>query len=116
MVRYYIRLYERMIKVLYPKCSEKAGKVIEQGITIIDAEGVSMSLLTGKVKKMMELASKAAQDYYPECLGRMFVINTGFFFGIVWAFAKAFIDKKTRNKIQIEKSSYKKALLEYVIA
>lgn len=47
-------------------------------------------------------------------LGNMILINTTFFFKAIWTIVKPFLDEKTRNKIQVEKSSYLKKLLEYI--
>ena len=54
------------------------------------------------------------QDYYPEILGHMFIVNAPMLFSGIWAFAKAFLDEKTKKKISIIGSSYKKTLLEFI--
>jgi hypothetical protein len=55
-----------------------------------------------------------AQDNYPEILGNMFIINAPFLFTGIWAIVKVWIDDKTKEKIKILGSSYKKELLQYV--
>ena len=67
-----------------------------------------------KTKEFVKIAAKIGQDYYPEMLGRMFIINTPFTFKALWTIVKAFIDEKTSNKISLEGSSYAKKLLELV--
>lgn len=114
MIRYYIKEYERTTLYRFPNCSRVSNKIIEQSIVILDMEGIGLSILTGKVKEFVKLASDLAQNYYPETLAKMFLINTSFFFSAVWTIVKAFIDEKTRNKISVEKSSYQKKLLEYI--
>lgn len=47
-------------------------------------------------------------------LGNMFIINAPFLFTGIWAIIKMWIDDKTRDKIQILGSSYKKELLKHV--
>lgn len=116
MTKYYIKEYERLMKYRFPSCSRKAGKIIEQSLTILDVEGIGISLLTGKTKEFVKLASDIGQNYYPEMLGTMFLINSSFFFSAVWTIVKGFIDEKTRNKINVEKSSYQKKLLDLVDA
>lgn len=44
----------------------------------------------------------------------MFIINAPMLFTGVWAVAKMWIDEKTREKIHILGSSYKKELLKYI--
>ncbi len=114
MTKYYIKEYERLMKYRFPACSKKVGKIIEQSLTILDMEGIGIGLLTGKTKEFVKLAADIGQNYYPEMLGQMFLINTSFFFSAVWTICKAFVDEKTRNKISVEKSSYQKKLLELV--
>lgn len=116
MTKYYIKEYERLMKYRFPACSRAAGKIIEQSLTVLDMEGIGISILAGKTKEFVKLASDIGQNYYPEMLGQMFLINTSFFFSAVWAIVKGFVDEKTRNKICVEKSSYQKKLLELVDA
>lgn len=44
----------------------------------------------------------------------MFIINAPFLFTGIWAIVKVWIDEKTKEKIKILGTSYKKELLEYV--
>ena len=116
MVQYYIKEYERTLNYRFPACSLAANRLIEQSCTIIDVDGIGISALGGKVKGFVKLASDIGQNYYPEMLGSMWVINSGFFFKAVWAVVKGFADEKTRNKINLEGSSYAKKLLEVIDA
>ena len=50
MMRYFIREYERLMRYRFPACSKAAGRIIEQGFTILELNGVGMSLLSGKVR------------------------------------------------------------------
>jgi hypothetical protein len=115
-LKYYIKEYERTQIYRLPSCSKVVNKFIEQSIVILDMDGIGLGILTGKVKEFMKIASDLAQNYYPETLYKMFLINTSFFFSAVWTIVKGFIDEKTRNKINVEKSSYQKKLLEYIDA
>ena len=44
----------------------------------------------------------------------MFIINAPIYFTTIWSMIKLFIDEKTKKKINIVGSDYKKKLLEYV--
>ncbi len=114
MMKHYVKEYERVLKYRFDCCSIKSGKIIEQSCTIICVDGLGISAMTGKVKRFMGLASNIGQNYYPEMLGTMFIINAGFFFSAIWAVAKMFIDEKTVNKIKILKSDYMKELEKVV--
>lgn len=48
-----------------------------------------------KVKKFIELGSGIGKDYYPECLGVMFIINAPMLFSGIWAGIKIFLDPNT---------------------
>ena len=45
----------------------------------------------------------------------MFIVNAPMLFSGVWAIIKPWLDDKTKAKIKILGSGYKKTLLEYVI-
>ena len=113
MLKYYIKEYERT-KYRFSACTRAYGKIIEQSLTIIDVDGVGMGILKGRTKEFIKIAANLGQNYYPEMLGTMFLINSGFFFNAVWTICKGFVDEKTRKKINIEKSDYTKKLLELI--
>jgi len=73
-----------------------------------------MKLFSGKVRALVQLASKIGQDYYPEIMGAMFIVNAPMLFTGVWAIVKGFLDERTRNKIHIKGGKYEKELLEVV--
>ena len=75
-----------------------------------------MSLFFGKIKAFTKIAAKIAQDYYPEILGKMFIVNSGFMFRGIWGVVSMWIDKKTQNKIKIISGSGKKDLLKDIDA
>lgn len=114
MTKYYIKEYERVLRYRFDACGIKAGKIIEQSCTIICAKGLGISMLTGKVKKFMKIASDIGQNYYPEMLGNMYILNAGFFFSAVWAIAKTFIDEKTAKKITVLGSDYITELKKHI--
>ena len=41
------------------------------------------------------MVSSIGKDYYPECLGTMYIINAPFMFSTVWAGIKIFVDTNT---------------------
>ncbi|XP_071689391.1 sec14 cytosolic factor-like [Rutidosis leptorrhynchoides] len=53
------------------------------------------------------------QDYYPERLGKMFVVNVPYLFMAAWKMVYPFIDEKTKKKIVfVEKNQLKSTLLK----
>jgi hypothetical protein len=75
---------------------------------------IKMFMGSGKVKALVQKASKISQDFYPEQLGQMVIVNAPKTFTMIWAIIKAWLDEKTREKIQIKGSGYQKTLLKYV--
>ena len=114
MVKYYIKQYERQMKYIFPACSAVVQKPVEQSCTILDANGIGIFSLVGPIKGFVKLASDIGQDYYPEMLGKMTIINVGFLFRAIWSMVKSFIDPKTQSKISLLKSSYKDELLKLI--
>jgi len=114
LLKYYVQEYEKLIKVRYPACSKAIGRLVEQQLTIMDMKDEAMKFMFGDTKRFVQMTTHIAQDYYPEILGQMFVVNAPFSFKALWAMFKSFVDEKTRKKITIEGSSYKKKLLAVV--
>jgi len=114
LVRYYTQSYERLLHEIFPACSKAAGVPIAQTVTILDLKGGSMSMMSKQVYDFIQLASKIGQDYYPEILGQMFIVNAPMLFTGVWAMIKPWIDEKTRNKIKIVGSKYEKELFAVI--
>jgi hypothetical protein len=116
LIRYYIREYESMVKLRIPACIRRAGVPVEQSLTILDLGGSSMKLMKKSVYNFVKLASGIAQDYYPEILGKMFIVNSPTLFSMAWKVIKPWIDERTQKKITIEGSKFQKKLLELVDA
>jgi hypothetical protein len=114
MVNYYIKQYERQMKYIFPACSAVVKRPVEQSCTILDANGIGIGALIGPIKGFLKLASSIGQDYYPEMLGKMTIVNVGFFFRAIWTLVKSFLDQKTQDKISLLKSNYKEDLLKLV--
>ena len=111
---YFVQSYERLIFEIFPACSRATGKRVEQTCYIIDLKGAGMKMFSSKMREIINLASKIGQDYYPEILGSMFIINAPMFFSGIWSVIKVFLDEKTVKKINILGSSYQKELDKYI--
>jgi hypothetical protein len=67
-----------------------------------------------QVKDYVGKASKIGQDYYPECMGKFYIINAPYLFSTVWSFVKPWLDEVTVAKISILGTNYKPTLLEQI--
>jgi hypothetical protein len=112
MERYFVREYERLLHYRFAAASEAAGRRIENTLTILDLGGASTKLMSKKNYSLVQKISKIAQDYYPEILGNMFIVNTPFLFKGGYAVIKPWLDKKTKEKISVQGSGFAKKLLE----
>lgn len=107
--------YEKLSDPRLPACSRKAGQLLETCCTIMDLKGVGLGKV-GQVYGYVQKASAISQDYYPERLGKFYLINAPWGFSSVFAVVKRFLDPVTVNKIHILGGGYQKELLAQVPA
>ena len=105
--------YEKFADPRLPACSRKAGTLIETSCTIMDLKGVGLSSVSS-VYGYIKQASAISQDYYPERMGRFYLINAPWGFSGVFSIVKGFLDPVTVEKIHILGSGYQKELLAQV--
>ena len=113
LVQAFIREYEKVLKYRFPACSLKSNKHIEQGFTILDLKGVPVTQFN-QVRKIVQQVSGIAQNYYPETMGRMVIINAPLLFKGVWTVIKPMLDENTVAKISVLSSNYEKELIEEI--
>jgi hypothetical protein len=107
--------YERVADPRLPACSRKSGTLLETCCTIMDLKGVGISKAT-QVYSYVKQASNMSQNYYPERLGKLYVINAPWGFSGVWSVIKGWIDPVTVSKIHILGGSYQKELFDQIPA
>ncbi|KAK6199010.1 peptide chain release factor 1 [Pestalotiopsis sp. IQ-011] len=107
--------YERLSDPRLPACSRKAGQLLETCCTIMDLKGVGITKVP-QVYSYVKQASAMSQNYYPERLGKMYLINAPWGFSGVWNAVKGWLDPVTVQKIHILGSGYQKELLAQVPA
>lgn len=107
--------YEKMSDPRLPACSRKSGYLLETSCSILDLKGVGIAKATS-VYSYVQAVSAISQNYYPERLGKLYVINAPWGFSGVFSVVKRFLDPVTVNKIHILGSGYEKELLAQVPA
>lgn len=107
--------YEAFTHYRLPACSRKKGTLVETSCTILDLKGISISAASQVLSYVRE-ASNIGQNYYPERMGKFYLINAPFGFSTVFRLFKPFLDPVTVSKIFILGSSYKKDLLAQIPA
>ncbi|KAF0482752.1 sec14 cytosolic factor [Gigaspora margarita] len=107
--------YEKLANSRLPACSKISGKLIETSCTILDLKGVSLRSFAS-VSNFVKQASNIGQNYYPERMGKFYIINAPMLFSSVWSFVRPLLDEVTAAKIVILGSKYKQTLLENIPA
>lgn len=107
--------YERVADPRLPACSRKAGTLLETCCTVMDLKGVGLTKAP-QVYGYVKQASGLSQNYYPERLGRLYLINAPWGFGTIWSVVKGWLDPVTVQKIHVLGSGYQKELLAQVPA
>lgn len=109
--------YDRVINVEFPICSALTGRRIEKCVFVFDIGKVNVvKLFQGKFRGILETMIKIGQNYCPEILEVLFVVNAPFVFKGIWAIIQTMLDSKTRKKIHIESDNAASKLLKLVDA
>ena len=114
LIKYFTKTSENMMKYRFKACSKYKGELIEGSCVILDIENMGISDLFGKTRVFLNLIAKLGQDYYPCNMAKMFLLNTNKFFGLIYNVIKGLIDIRTRQKIEILGTDYKKKIFEYI--
>lgn len=107
--------YEVFLNERLPATSKVVGHPVETSCTILDLKGASLTKFYS-VKDYVGKASTIGQNYYPESMGKFYIINAPYLFSGVWAVIKPWLDEVTVAKISILGSSYQAKLLEQIPA
>ncbi|XP_031559378.1 phosphatidylinositol/phosphatidylcholine transfer protein SFH1-like isoform X2 [Actinia tenebrosa] len=91
--------------------SKKMGFPVETMVHIHDMTGASLTLR--KALTLFKKLAKLDQEYYPERMGKIFIVNTSWMFPVLWKIARVFLDPKTRAKCVVLKTGEINKLLEY---
>jgi hypothetical protein len=63
---------------------------------------------------LLKVVATLNQDYYPERLHKLFIVNAPVFFSAAWAILKIGLDKRVLDKVVVLGSDYKNTLLKHI--
>ncbi|KAF8409818.1 hypothetical protein HHK36_005897 [Tetracentron sinense] len=101
-LKYHVQEFERALREKFPACSIAAKRHIGSTTTILDVHGLGIKNFTRTAANLLAGVTKIDNNYYPETLHRMFIVNAGpGFLKMLWPAAQKFLDAKTIAKIKV---------------
>ncbi|KAF9013290.1 CRAL-TRIO domain-containing protein, partial [Cyathus striatus] len=104
---------ESLVREVIPAAVRVSGKPIGQSLVIVDIKGFGFSKFW-QMKNLAQQSFKVSQDYYPETMGQLVVINAPTSFTAIWNVVKMWLSKETIAKVDIVGTDYEEKLLGMV--
>lgn len=106
-----------MVHVIFPVCSQQENKRVDKIFSIVDLKNANLTqLLNSNAKEFLKKYAHLSQNFYPEMLEKLIIINAPLVFPMAWSVVKYWVDKKTRKKIEVFSNDGRRELLKYIEA
>ncbi|KAF5382552.1 hypothetical protein D9615_002843 [Tricholomella constricta] len=106
---------ESLPREILPAASRQAGKPVGTVFVIVDLKGFGLSQFW-QMKSLARNSFQISQDYFPETMGQLAIVNAPSTFTAIWSIIKPWLSKETAEKVDILGSNYKDVLLKLVDA
>ncbi|KAF7422578.1 hypothetical protein PC9H_010734 [Pleurotus ostreatus] len=104
---------ESLTREILPAASKSAGRTIGSVLVIVDLQGFGLSQFW-QMKSLAQQSFQVSQDYYPETMGQLAVVNAPSSFTFIWGIIKPWLSQETVDKVQILGADYREELLRLV--
>lgn len=110
-----IKKYEQLFFIIFPICSKIMNKKIDKVIIIMDLEGIQLKkVFNSDFRGVLKKITKATSAYFPETLGKIYILNAPFYFRFIWKVIQYWIDEKTRERFEIFSDGAEETLKEII--
>ncbi|KAI0078264.1 CRAL/TRIO domain-containing protein [Panus rudis PR-1116 ss-1] len=106
---------EALTREVLPATAYAQGHPVDGTFVIVDLKGFSLSQFW-QFKDVARAAFQVSQDYFPETMAQLAIINAPASFTRIWSFMKPWLAKETQQKIDILGPDYKEVLLKWIDA
>ena len=103
---------EELKYLICPSVAAKLNVNVESSCQLVDLSQISIrKFMSKKVLNALQASLKIFQDYYPETLGCIYIVNAPALFSGLYSIIKGFMDERTKQKVVIMGSKYQEFLL-----
>jgi len=114
LTQYILYKINEVEKIIFPSCSEKFDKKINQIYCVVDLLGLTTSLMNKQIVEFINKLIKVCSIYYPGIMESLIFVNTSLVFRGIWTPCKYFYESETREKIKLLGFDYKEELLKSI--